>query len=168
MCPTRISPMEGRQRVATSSVIDLIEGNAAVPTAASKGLPAHHKFPRVHAAGSYEDYLAAITVAVCEQYPTTAPTRVARRSRHAYRSASVLGGGGGTLAPRRGACGRAQGALAASNSSSCSTTGRQSLDVQRRGVHARRPAVAPRPRNRHSFQSRSCCQALRVTSTSGS
>ena len=95
MCPTRISPMEGRQRVATSSVIDLIEGNAAVPTAASKGLPAHHKFPRVHAAGSYEDYLAAITVAVCEQYPTTAPTRVARRSRHAYRSASVLGGGGG-------------------------------------------------------------------------
>ena len=35
--------------MATSSVIDLIEGNAAVPTAASKGLPT--LFPRVHAAG---------------------------------------------------------------------------------------------------------------------
>ena len=35
--------------MATSSVIDLIEGNAAVPTAASKGLPANLTFPRVHA-----------------------------------------------------------------------------------------------------------------------
>ena len=60
--------------MATSLVIDLIEGNAAVPTAASKGLPAHHKFPRAHAGEvvTHEDYLAAITVAVCEQYPTTA------------------------------------------------------------------------------------------------
>ena len=63
--------------MATSSVIDLIEGNAAVPTAASKGLPAHSQFPRVHAGTgaeviTHEDYLAAITVAVCEQYSTTA------------------------------------------------------------------------------------------------
>ena len=63
--------------MATSSVIDLIEGNAAVPTAASKGLPAHSPFPRVHAGNgaeviTHEDYLAAITVAVCEQYSTTA------------------------------------------------------------------------------------------------
>ena len=61
--------------MATSSVIDLIEGNAAVPTAASKGLPAHHnEYLRVHAGETvtHEDYLAAITVAVCEQYPTTA------------------------------------------------------------------------------------------------
>ena len=37
--------------MATSSVIDLIEGNAAVPTAASKGLPD---------VVTHEDYLAAV------------------------------------------------------------------------------------------------------------
>ena len=56
-------------------MIDLIEGNAAVPTAASKGLPAHH-LPAACTRGgkviTHEDYLAAITVAVCEQYSTTA------------------------------------------------------------------------------------------------
>ena len=79
--------------MATSSVIDLIEGNAAVPTAASKGLPAHHLFPRVHAGErdvvTHEDYLAAITVAVCEQYPTTAQRSVRCSSCSASGCASV-------------------------------------------------------------------------------